>query len=221
MLNNIIELNGVSKSFDKNLIIDNVDLIINKGEIVAFIGNNGTGKSTIIKMLAGLIYQDKGIIKLFGYDNHHQKIKEFCEFVFESGQGFYSYLTAYENIRYFLGLNKIKFKTVINEYKNLCNLFDFSQHLNKKVDQLSQGNRQKMALILALLNKPQVLFLDEPTNGLDRRTIDLFSDLLINQNKENNLTILLTSHDMYFLNRINARKLVVSNQRIFESLDWE
>ena len=180
-MNEIIEIKEVSKSFKDNIVLDNINLKINKGEIISFIGENGSGKSTLIKMIAGLIYPDKGSIRINGIDNHNKRATKNCEYVFESGQGFYGYLTAYENIRYFLGLNKIKFKSVKNEYSFLCKQFNFYQYLNKKVDELSQGNRQKMALITSLLSQPEILILDEPTNGLDERSIDVLSKILLSK----------------------------------------
>lgn len=215
-MNEIIEIQEVSKSFKNNLVLDNINLKINKGEIISFIGENGSGKSTLIKMIAGLIYQDKGAIRINGIDNHKKKAVKHCEYVFESGQGFYGYLTAYENIRYFLGLNKVKFASVTNEYNFLCNQFNFEQYLNKKVDELSQGNRQKMALITALLSQPEILILDEPTNGLDDKSIDVLSNLLTSKNKENNMTILTTSHDAKFINEIHSKIVLVENNKINE-----
>lgn len=214
MMSNTIELIDVSKSFNNILILDHINLSISKGDILAFTGENGTGKSTIIKMIAGLIYQDEGSIKLFGIDNHSKKSKDLCEYVFESGLGFYGYLSAYENIRYFLGLNKIKFKHVTNEFNSLCHMFQFDEHLNKKVDELSQGNRQKMALILAFLINPKILLLDEPTNGLDQKSIDVLSDILIHKNLKEGMTIILTSHDVPFLQKIHSKISVVSNKQV-------
>lgn len=213
-MNDIIEIKGVSKSFEKRVILDRVDLAIHKGEIVSFVGDNGAGKSTIIKMIAGLIYQDTGKIQVFGISNQDNKIRNICEFVFESGLGFYGYLTAYENIRYFLGLNKIKFKNIKTELDELCEKFDFKQHLDKKVDALSQGNRQKMSLIVSLIVSPEVLMLDEPTNGLDKNSIDVLSDILISKNKNQNMTILMTSHDTHFLEKLNAKTILVKEGKI-------
>lgn len=216
MMNEIIEMQEVSKSFKDNLVLNKINLKINKGEIISFIGENGSGKSTLIKMVAGLIYQDKGSIRINGIDNHNKKAIKNCEFVFESGQGFYGYLTAYENIRYFLGLNKVKFKSVKNEYYFLCKQFNFDQYLNKKVDELSQGNRQKMSLITSLLSQPDILILDEPTNGLDERSIDVLSNILLSKNKERNMTILTTSHDNKFINKIHSKIVLVENNQIKE-----
>lgn len=215
-MNEIIEIQEVSKSFKDNIVLDNINLKINKGEIISFIGENGSGKSTLIKMIAGLIYPDKGCIRINGIDNHNKRSTKNCEYVFESGQGFYGYLTAYENIRYFLGLNKVKFKSVKNEYSFLCKQFNFYQYLNKKVDELSQGNRQKMALITSLLSQPEILILDEPTNGLDERSIGVLSEILLSKNNEYNMTILTTSHDNEFIKKINSKIALVENNKIKE-----
>ncbi len=215
-MNEMIELKEVSKSFKGNLVLDNINLEISKGEIISFIGENGSGKSTLIKMIAGLIYQDEGLITIFGIDNHKKKALKKCEFVFESGQGFYGYLTAFENIRYFLGLNKINFNSVLDEYNFLCEQFNFNQYINKKVDELSQGNRQKMALITSLLSQPKVLILDEPTNGLDDKSINILSEILISKNRDENMTILITSHEMNFMKKINSKIILVENKKILE-----
>lgn len=211
--NNTIELTNICKSFNNTLVLDNINLTIYKGDIITFIGDNGAGKSTIIKMISGLIYQDSGTIHLFGMDSRAKKTKDLCEYVFESGAGFYGYLTAYENIRYFLGLNKIKFYDVMQEFYSLCHEFNFEKHLNKKVDELSQGNRQKMALILSFLCSAEILLLDEPTNGLDQNSINILSNILIKKNEKSKMTFLITSHDIHFLKKIHSKIVMVKDKK--------
>ena len=98
-------------------------------------------------------------------------------------------------------------------YGFLCQRFDFKQHLDKKVDALSQGNRQKLALIVALIIQPEVLLLDEPTNGLDSKSIHILSQVLL-EYKQKNMTILMTSHDMSFMKAMNSRTIFIKNRNI-------
>lgn len=213
-MSNCIILKNISKSFDHQEIIKDINLTIQQGEIVSIIGDNGSGKSTILKMISGLIYQDQGQITVLGNDNKSKKNLEICEFVMESGQGYYGYLSAYENARYFFGLNKVKFKTVEKDFYELCHRLNFSQHLHKKVDALSQGNRQKLSLIVSLLLYPKVLLLDEPTNGLDQESIHVFSELLLESQKRNHMTIIMTSHDTPFMKSIHSRVIQIKDQHI-------
>lgn len=213
MNNDTILLENISKSFGEHQIIEDLNIEITRGEIVSFVGANGTGKSTILKMIAGLIYQDSGNIYVFGINNQKKKNLDLCEFVMESGQGYYGYLSAYENARYFFGLNKIRYQLIEKEFLDLCQRFDFKQHLDKKVDALSQGNRQKLALIVALIIQPEVLLLDEPTNGLDSKSIHILSQVLL-EYKQKNMTILMTSHDMSFMKAMNSRTIFIKNRNI-------
>lgn len=213
-MSNRIILKNVSKSFGNQEIIKNINLTLHQGEIVSIIGDNGSGKSTILKMISGLIYQDQGEITVFGIDNKSKKNLETCEFVIESGQGYYGYLSAYENARYFFGLNKVKFKTIEEDFYELCERLNFMQHLHKKVDALSQGNRQKLSLIVSLLLHPKVLLLDEPTNGLDQESIHIFSELLLEAQKRDYMTIIMTSHDTPFMKSIHSRVIQVKDKQI-------
>lgn len=209
-----IILKNVSKSFLHHEVVHDINMTMNKGEIVTFCGTNGSGKSTILKMISGLLHQDQGDITVFGISNKSRKIFQLCEFVMESGQGYYGYLSAYENARYFFGLNKIKYKIVEHDFHALCELFQFVPHLHKKIDELSQGNRQKFSLIISLLCDPGVLLLDEPTNGLDEQSIAVLANILTKMSKEKQLTILVTSHDTAFMRMINTRVIRIKEGRI-------
>ena len=102
-----ITFSQVQKSFHKKLVLDIPDFQADSGEIFSIVGGNGAGKSTFIKLLAGIFLQDKGEVRVHGVSNRSKKIHSLVKFVLESGQGLYSYLTAMENLQYFLGLNGI------------------------------------------------------------------------------------------------------------------
>ena len=128
-----IQFNNIKKSFDGNTVLDVENLQIEKGEIVSIIGKNGSGKSTLIKILCGLLYQDQGECRVDNISNKSSKIREHTKLVLESGGGYYDYLTATENIMYFLGLNHVTYNE--NEVNNLMDKLDFTEFKDKKVSE--------------------------------------------------------------------------------------
>lgn len=213
-----IEIKDLKKYFKSNLILDVDSLNIEKGEIVAIIGKNGSGKSTLLKIISGILFQTSGICSVCGLSNQDKRIKQISKFVLESGKGYYDYLTANENISYFLYLNKVKLDKSNKELLNFyIQYFEFENNLDKKVSELSQGNRQKLSLIITLMTKPDIICLDEPTNGLDVSAVNLFMSFLYKLSKQENKTIIFTSHDLSFLKNLNSRIILIDNGKI--SLD--
>ncbi|MDO5096780.1 MAG: ABC transporter ATP-binding protein [Peptostreptococcaceae bacterium] len=209
-----ITVHNVKKFYGENAVLDVESLSIAKGAIVAIIGKNGSGKSTLLKMISGLLYQSEGDIEVFGIKNQSSKIKECCKFVLESGQGYYAYLSARENIEYFLGLNKLSLSKVQSHFEKLVRDFDFKEHLDKKVSELSQGTRQKLAIIIALLTNPEVLCLDEPTNGLDITSSNQLLSSLKQIAMQEQKTVLFTTHDLGFIQSIDARAVVLKEGKL-------
>lgn len=133
MNDNQIIIKNVVKSFNSKVVLDIPDFYFSRGDVVAFLGMNGSGKTTLMKMICGLLYQDQGEILVFGKDNHSSYTRQNTKFVFESGKGYYTYLSAYENMRYFIGLNKINFENIKESLYELIDFFEFREHLHKKV----------------------------------------------------------------------------------------
>lgn len=210
-----IEIRNIKKDFNGKVVLDVDKLNIKRGEIVAIIGKNGSGKSTLLKIISGLLYQSSGVCKIDGLDNRDKGIKGISKFVLESGKGYYDYLTAKENISYFLSLNKINLDSKnLEKLNSYIKYFDFEKNIDKKVRDLSQGNRQKLSLIITLMTNPKIICLDEPTNGLDISSVNLFMAFLYNLSKNENKTILFTSHDFLFLKSLNARIILMDNGKI-------
>lgn len=214
-MNQTIEFHQVTKRYGTQLVSDIQKLVIQAGEIVAFIGKNGSGKSTLLKMIAGLTYQTSGTIVSFGVSNQQKATHQLVKYVLESGRGYYDFLTAYENIQYFATLNDVHLSTPSHQTQlhTLCDVFQFTPHLSKKVSKLSQGNRQKLSLIVALLTDPQILCLDEPTNGLDLLSENQMIHQL-QQLQQNGKTICVTTHDLYLLRQLNCRCILLKEGRI-------
>lgn len=209
-----IVIDNLKKIYNKEVVLDIEHLEIKRGEIVAVLGKNGSGKSTLIKVISGLLYQDSGEVNVFSFDNKDKNIRNITKFVQESGKGYYDYLTSQENIEYFLGLNKIKVKDIRKQLEDFIERFEFGEHLNKKVSELSQGNRQKLSIIISLLTSPEILLLDEPTNGLDLLTSDFLLNNLKKISDDENKTIILTTHDLNFIKSLDVRCIILKDGKI-------
>lgn len=211
-----IEVDNLKKYFKDNLVLDIEKFEANKGELVAIIGKNGSGKSTFIKLLSGILVPSEGEIKISDKINDDKFFRENSKFVLESGKGYYDYLTARENIRYFLSLNKIDYKSKIKELELYSRQLEFDKHLYKKVSELSQGNRQKLSIIVALLTDTNIIYLDEPTNGLDIVSNNLLLKFIYNLHNQKEKTIFITSHDVSFLKNIDMRIILIKDGKIIK-----
>lgn len=208
---NIIEIKNLTKAYGKNRGIDNVNLSINEGEIFGFIGPNGAGKSTTIKTLLNLIFPTSGEAKIFGLDcvKETTKIKENIGYV-PSEVRYYDDMTVKEIIDYAKSFKK----NLDEEYVDrLIKLFDVE--LSKKIYQLSLGNKKKVSIIQALIHKPKLLILDEPTNGLDPLVQKHLFDELIALNKHGS-TIFLSSHNLTEVEEFCHRVAIIKEGKIVE-----
>ena len=165
--------------------------------------------------------QDKGEVRVHGVSNRSKKIHSLVKFVLESGQGLYSYLTAMENLQYFLGLNGIALSHIKSEVDILCDQLAFTPYKDTLVSELSQGNRQKLTLILALVQKPKVLCLDEPTNGLDLLAKKQLITLLQDYARYHQASIFITSHDASFIEKVSTRVVVIQEGRLYRDGTFE
>lgn len=190
--NVVLELQNLTKKFGERISANNVSFKIHKGEIFGFLGANGAGKSTTIKMLTGLITITSGDAFICGNSVKYkfEKAIENVGAIVEMPE-FYNYLTGYQNLKYFAKLSKIKDKKVINEVASIVGLSD---RINEKVGKYSLGMRQRLGVAQALLSSPKLLILDEPTNGLDANGIREFRTLLKSLAHERGIAILISSH---------------------------
>ena len=187
----IIETSSLTKKFGKFLAVDSIDLQVPKGGIYGFLGPNGAGKSTTIRMLLGLIKETKGQVTVFGKSIKEERLailKRVGSMV--ETPSYYGHLTAYENLevtRKILGIEKRE----INRVLEIVKLTDV-QH--KAVKKFSLGMKQRLGIAQALLGNPELLILDEPTNGLDPSGIIEMRELIKSLPEEYGITVLLSSH---------------------------
>lgn len=191
--NSIIEIRSLCKSFGQFKAVYNLDLTVNKGDIYGFLGPNGAGKSTTIRMLMSLITPTSGSISVFGkpLTTHRNHILAGIGAIVEKPD-FYLYLTAEENLRILGKLNSIDLSSKqIHRSLDQVGLLD---RANSKVKTFSYGMKQRLGIAQALLHDPELIVLDEPTNGLDPVGVKEIRELILKLRTEQQKTIFLSSH---------------------------
>ncbi|MEG0772462.1 ABC transporter ATP-binding protein [Clostridium sp.] len=188
---NVLEVNNVYKKLGKRQIIKGISFSIKEGEIFGFLGPNGAGKTTTIRMLVGLIATDSGSISICGNDILSDKVKALSNVgaVVENPE-MYTYLTGRQNLNMIADIKKIPRKDV----EEIVKLVNLSERIDDKVGKYSLGMKQRLGLASALLSKPRLLILDEPTNGLDPTGIIDFREIVKKAVKETKAAVLISSH---------------------------
>ncbi|MFD3157201.1 ABC transporter ATP-binding protein [Haloimpatiens sp. FM7330] len=191
MSNFIVETKNLTKSFETFDAVSNLNLQIEEGKIYGFLGPNGAGKSTTLRMFLGLIKPTKGEIKIFGKDvkKNRLEILKHVGSLIES-PSYYGNLTAYENLKISAQILNLK-ESNIDEVLKIVKL---SKWKNTKVKKFSLGMKQRLGIALALIGKPELLILDEPTNGLDPEGIHEIRNLIKELPKINGMSVIISSH---------------------------
>jgi ABC-2 type transport system ATP-binding protein len=188
----VLEVRNLSKTFADIHAVKDLNLTIYKGDVYGFIGPNGAGKTTTIRMILDLIHHDSGSVKIFGRDLHSNFRRTIAQVgALVESPAFYPYLTGYKNLSLFGDLSGGVNEARIREVLDLMGLSRRGKH---KVKGYSHGMKQRLGIGLALLSKPQLLILDEPTNGLDPQGIREVRNLIRKISQEQEITIFLSSH---------------------------
>jgi len=211
---NAIQTTRLTKFYGKDRGIENLDLTVREGEIFGFIGPNGAGKSTTIRLLFSLIFPTSGSGQVLGLDIVKQgpDIKKLTGFV-PSEVGYYHGMTAKELFRYSAGFYGIGLD---DYYQKLVETMEID--LNRKIDDLSMGNKKKVAVVQSLIHRPRLLILDEPTSGLDPLMQYRFFDILHQANQEGT-TIFLSSHVLSEVEKFCHRVAIIKEGRLVDEAD--
>lgn len=196
--------------------VDNISFSIEKGEMVAFIGPNGAGKSTTIKMMTGILYPNKGNIDVLGLNptKDRKKLAYKIGCVFGQKEQLWTHLSPYDNFKFFGAIYDIPKQRVEKKIKEFVDLFEIEEFLNTPVRNLSLGQRIRCEIIASLIHEPKILFLDEPTIGLDPVVKENIRTLIKRMNKEYKTTVVLTSHDVSDIEKLCKRVIIVNKGKI-------
>lgn len=202
----IIQFNDLTKVYDNEYAVDHLSLSINKGEIFGLLGPNGAGKSTTILMTLGLSEPTSGTVTVNGINstNHPIDVKKIVGYL-PDDVGFYHQMTGLENLMYTASLNGMDRKEAKERALHLLELVGLTDAKDKRTDKYSRGMRQRLGLADVLMKNPQVIILDEPTIGIDPEGVRELLGLIKDLSKKEQITVLLSSHDLHQVQRICDR----------------
>ena len=206
----------IKPKYKKIKAVNDISFTVEKGEIIAFIGPNGAGKSTTTKMLTGILYPDKGNIRVLDIDPKKERKKLAYQIgtVFGQKEQLWTHLTPYDNFKFFGAIYDIPDSRVEKKIEELKNLFELESFIDTPVRNLSLGQRIRCEIVAALIHEPKVLFLDEPTIGLGPVVKENIRTLIKRMNKEYKTTIFLTSHDVGDIEKLCKRVIIINNGEV-------
>lgn len=215
----VLQTIGLTKKYEHTTALDNVSVQIHKGRIYGFVGQNGAGKTTFMRLISGLSFPDKGEIKLFGVSDKkalaEQRKRMGC--IIEA-PAFHPYMTARENMEAMRISQGIPDKKAVERILDVVGLQDTGK---KKIQDFSMGMKQRLGIATALLSEPEFLVLDEPTNGLDPVSIVEIRELLKRLSFEKQITILISSHILGELYNLVTDYIIIHKGQILQEITKE
>lgn len=202
----VVEAKDLTKVYNETRAVDNLNLNIKEGEIFGLLGPNGAGKTTTILMMLGLTEPTSGTIRVHGYNSTREplKVKRVTSYLPEN-VGFYEELTAVENLLYLAELNGIREQEAIPKIKEALDTVGLVDMSKKEVGTYSKGMKQRLGMAAVLIKAPNLAILDEPTTGIDPEGVEQLLQLIQRMSKEQKITILLSSHLLYQVQRVCDR----------------
>lgn len=196
--------------------VKNISFSVEKGEMIAFIGPNGAGKSTSIKMMTGILFPDSGECDILGFNpvKDRKKLAYNIGCVFGQKEQLWTHLTPYDNFKFFGAIYDIPSSVVEKKINEMRELFELDEFINTPVRNLSLGQRIRCEIVASLIHEPKILFLDEPTIGLDPVVKEKIRSLIKRMNKEYKTTVVLTSHDVSDIEKLCKRVIIVNKGSI-------
>ena len=204
---------GLTKRFGRASAVDHVSMTVNKGDIYGFIGKNGAGKTTFMRVVLGLSAPTEGTVELFGGLSPEEAGKKIGALI--EAPGIFPHCTAKENMKRFAIL-KDEDESKIDGLLDFVGLGDVG---NKKAGKFSLGMKQRLAIAIAMLGDPELLILDEPVNGLDPTGMKEIRDLILRLNREKGITVLISSHLLDELSKIVTRYGIINNGVLVDEID--
>lgn len=202
----IIETVNLTKHYNRQTAVKDLSFKVNEGEVFGFLGPNGAGKTTTLLMLMGLSHPSAGSAKVCGFDplRSAREVKRIAGYLPEN-VGFYGDLDAVQNLKYVASLNGIQTDKASEKIDELLDLVGLKQDARKKVGAFSRGMKQRLGFAEVLIKDPKLLFLDEPTIGLDPDGALRLMEFIKSLNRDKQITVLLSSHNLYQVQKISHR----------------
>lgn len=210
-----IRTQSLCKTYKNKIAIDNISINIEKASIYGLVGENGSGKTTLIKILSGLAYPNSGEIY---YSDNLNTVKPGWLGLTIENSGLISDFTAYQNLEAKSRLLGLDNKEWIDELLKLVSLYNDS---DRKVKTYSMGMQQRLAIALAIINKPEVIYFDEPLNGLDPQGIRWFRELVKDLNEKYRITFIISSHILSELSMISTHYGFISNGKLIKEISHD
>lgn len=202
----IIETVNLTKRYNRQTAVKDLSFKVNEGEVFGFLGPNGAGKTTTLLMLMGLSHPSAGSAKVCGFDplRSAREVKRIAGYLPEN-VGFYGDLDAVQNLKYVASLNGIQTDKASEKIDELLDLVGLKQDARKNVGAFSRGMKQRLGFAEVLIKDPKLLFLDEPTIGLDPDGAMRLMEFIKSLNRDKQITVLLSSHNLYQVQKISHR----------------
>jgi len=213
----LLEVKELTKNFKNFVAVDGVSFEVNEGEILGLIGENGAGKTTIMRMLATMLKLTKGEGKISGYDlqSEPESVRGKIGILFGGETGLYDRLTARENIMYFAELNGMTQKEAKESIEELTTELEMEEFIDKRVGKFSRGMKQKVAIARSIVHKPSVMLFDEPSTGLDVSATRLIQDFIFKCKSEKK-AIVFSSHSMREVEKLCDRVVIIHKGKVVE-----
>ena len=217
-MENILITQDLTKQYGKHLAVDGVNIHIDRGDIYGFVGENGSGKTTVIRMITGLIYPKSGSFQLFGTENTDPQIGQARSRIgaIVETPSIYLNMSAYDNLKQqciLLNRSEERILPVLTDV-GLAELYDSK----KRAGNFSLGMRQRLGIAMALLGDPEFLILDEPMNGLDPAGIVEIRELILRLNRQKGITFLISSHILTELSLVATKYGIISKGRLLQEI---
>lgn len=215
-----IEIRNLTKQYGKkDIVFSNMNLKLPLGEVIGLIGENGSGKTTFIKLISGMTQQNSGEIFVLGSslcdENSILSLRSHISILGDANRALYWNISGMDNIEYFWTLKTGKsLKKMPVFVKDNIERFNMSSFIDKKVEAYSKGMKQRLLLLISLLNQPQILFMDEPLNGLDFENAFILKQIISEYTKKSGATVIVTSHDQHFINEVCDSQYLIRDKQI-------
>lgn len=207
----VIQVNQLKKSFKQNEVLKGIDMEIHAGEIIGYLGSNGAGKSTTVKIMCGLLNQFEGEVSILGHNlrTENIEIKRHIGYIPENAI-MYEHLTPNEYLEFIGSLYGLSLEVAKQKTTEMLTLFEMNTHSNERMLNFSKGMKQKIHIISGLLHNPDIIFMDEPLNGLDANSVIIVKEIVTQLAKEGK-TIFYCSHLMDVVEKVSSRILLLNN----------